>query len=801
KEEEKSFDFQIDNEKSFSKKFKPDIKLEDVRKKLAENRNDRKAEKLLFKNDGNRIDHQDESKYTLIELHKPNKYIIYIENLLKKIKIHVDDKVSSLFLDPEDNLDDIRKILTEESERAKIRTNDFKFRWPNGILFKKDEERDNDLREILVNGNKLYITTLQKGSVTIYSNRSKIPNQPFRHILHKGKYLTEIREELEDIWKEQAQLYMCSDCYFIDQKKVRILKSEENGFKLGEILSIENDDDILNICREHEHDLIKLTNKCGYGFVIKNGSVERANYRAFTIEETPESHYFEDKYEEDLFECKNEFQELYKRNFITFGTNSILPWVSIFLGINYSHKKLENYEKAVKYSYKKFRRVSINITKDKISVANEFVDEVEKALNEETQVEKIKNLKKIVEKYGYFYASSVYFGGVRVEKKEDTKYSKRNESNISVDFRSQIMGATLETGEATNMEMNSIKSSYVIKGGDKSCDLSGWIKSIQDSEKWEIIEYHEIYSIFNLLENNLKTRVLKALGKKILKAKVEPFIYFTSESKQRVYGICKQLDDVHNIKDCQIFTTILKRKKDTHIFSSCVAYDSPERPIIIVNRAPSKKKLVKKRNLNSIPIQIGWMVVGYPTDTFDFDLSNTIESEKYEVNDQDVVSHTDNLNLLNKYVITTCVIDKVEASLQEEAGSASETSLTSNSNNTNQLNVRDFKLIVGSHFSHRMNSACLFAYCSKTRKKQMNEQDEPLLRHLKIFVCQVNTDEKPVFVNHLIDKNCHNDECHGIINVSPSHLHFRKLNSPAKNEPDISYFCVSPDELLYKYES
>ncbi|CAG8639979.1 2180_t:CDS:1, partial [Dentiscutata erythropus] len=66
----------------------------------------------------------------------------------------------------------------------------------------------------------------------------------------------------------------------------------------------------------------------------------------------------------------------------------------------------------------------------------------------------------------------------------------------------------------------------------------------------------------------------------------------------------------------------------------------------------------------------------------------------------------------------------------------------------------------------------------------------------------INTNEKPVFVNHLADKNCHNNECHGIINLSPNHLHFRILNdySPAKNELDISYFRVSPDELLYKNE-
>ncbi|CAG8797102.1 3796_t:CDS:1, partial [Cetraspora pellucida] len=46
---EKSFSFKIDDGIPFSKKFKSDVKLEDVREKLAENRDEWKAEKLFFK--------------------------------------------------------------------------------------------------------------------------------------------------------------------------------------------------------------------------------------------------------------------------------------------------------------------------------------------------------------------------------------------------------------------------------------------------------------------------------------------------------------------------------------------------------------------------------------------------------------------------------------------------------------------------------------------------------------------------------------------------------------------------------
>ncbi|CAG8519837.1 8016_t:CDS:2, partial [Racocetra persica] len=399
-DEEKCFSSKIDDNIPINKKFKLDVKLEDVRKELAEHRDEWKAEKLLFKYDGSRILHEDEPNYTINELLKPNKYIC-IENLLKEINVYLDNKDGKMllpFLDPKDKLKDIRKILTEKSEHEEI-VNGFKFRWQNGTIVNECQEDVRKLEEILVNGNELYIP--QKRKVIIYSSHSKTPSQPLIYDLDKGKSLTDIREELESTWKEQTQLYMCSDCYFLDQKKACISRDKENNLKLEDILSIENGDDVLNIYREHEHDLIKLTNKCGYGFIMKDGSVEQAKYRAFTIEETPECHSFEDK--------------------------STVP-----------HKKLENYKMAIKYSYIKLRRMSVNISRSKISVAGEFV-EVKNALSKGNQAEKVTNLKKIAENYGYFYASSVYFG-------------EYQESVKSFHIKSQLAGTNLETGTSTAME-------------------------------------------------------------------------------------------------------------------------------------------------------------------------------------------------------------------------------------------------------------------------------------------------------------------------------------------------------------
>ncbi|CAG8564024.1 11079_t:CDS:2 [Dentiscutata heterogama] len=743
---EKEFIFEIDGT-SFIKWFKPDTKLEDVRKKLAEGQDGWDAEKLLFKQGKIQIYHEDEIHYKLekIQSRISDKYIIYVENLMKKVKTHVDDEVFSLSLDPNDKLEKIRISLL--GNFANLFTKEFNFRWKNGRIVDKCEEITNNLEEILMNNNELYISILQESEITICSSHGGDFEQSI-HTLHKGKKLTEIREELEQC--------LCPDFCFLNLEKARIHKSAEDKLMLGQILLIgKNGQNVLNIRREHDYyDLVKLMNKCGYGFIIKNSSVEQAEYRAFTITKTPDQHIFENKYDEGTLKCKNEFHELCERNFITFiNATFTLPWVSAFFGVNreVSLKKLENYEDVTEYSYIKMRRVSVNISKNVISVNKEFSDDVEKALEEKTQDKRVESLKKIAEKYGYFYANSVYFGGVIVKKKEKTKYSNEHSKAKKLEITAKTSPQKIiEACTGSNSKIcqniktvtdNSI-SGGTIKGGDlakfsfdKFVDCHDWINSLKDPETWGIIEYHHINSIFSLLDEDLQTKVLEALGKRILRAEVNEIMYQT-EKEQYIYELAEKLSDIPNIKDCQIFTTIMKEKMDRHIFSTCVSYDgSSDKPIIIINRTPSKKKPKRKY----IPVRIGWIIVGYPTDTFDFDLSNqvVIESRKcglkqYTINNNDF-PHLNNLQFIKKYALATCVLDKVETTTQENASNSSISSISV----TSQLNARELKLVVGSYFSRPLDSACLFAYCSKDRKKQLSrkdDQNDSFLQHLKLFI-------------------------------------------------------------------
>ncbi|RIB28335.1 hypothetical protein C2G38_2028646 [Gigaspora rosea] len=160
--------------------------------------------KKFFKKNGMLISHYEEVNYKLDELGDSDKSVIYIENSLKEIKVHVDDEELTFFFDSEDKLKEIRKMFIE-------------------------------------------------------------------------------------------------------------------------------DNDGLNICCEqkHAHDLIKLINKCGYGFIIKDSEIKQAKYRAFIIKNKQEN-LLEDDLQKNVIEAlgkrvlKDLFIEYFKQRKVEWN-NRILP--------------------------------------------------------------------------------------------------------------------------------------------------------------------------------------------------------------------------------------------------------------------------------------------------------------------------------------------------------------------------------------------------------------------------------------------------------------------------------------------
>ncbi|CAG8720749.1 974_t:CDS:2, partial [Dentiscutata erythropus] len=145
---------------------------------------------------------------------------------------------------------------------------------------------------------------------------------------------------------------------------------------------------------------------------------------------------------------------------------------------------------------------------------------VENIVNDTTiDNDKISKLCEISEKYDHFYANHLILGGaiIRNEEFENSKVKTTN-AQVRVGITKIIIkhenNATYSK-KVMNNNTNHIKT--IIGGTDYSQnDTNPWRESLNDKSKWKIIGYEEVYPLFELLDNELKKKVLSAMGHQIL---------------------------------------------------------------------------------------------------------------------------------------------------------------------------------------------------------------------------------------------------------------------------------------------
>ncbi|RIB30195.1 hypothetical protein C2G38_506020 [Gigaspora rosea] len=330
--------------------------------------------------------------------------------------------------------------------------------------------------------------------IRVINDENKKLCPPFRRIL-PNKNLGEIRNLLKNI-NDQRDFRMRTDLFFFGKNR-KILHNEEASLNLKEIIM----DGVLNILQPSV-DWQKLIDKCDRGFIIENGKVGKAKHQAFRINQN-EIGLEEKQILEGINggmkigqeECKNKFERLCKRNFIASGQfSTISPWRSLFLGVSIQDLfKFLTEIPIEKYSYRVKRKAELIIPKSSITLTEKFINEVETALAEETTSEKIHKLRQLSKKYGHFYARHIVFGGAIIEKLINA------ETSINEEDRFHIIG-----GDSTYYDDVKINK------------INPWFDSLEDFLTWEIIEYDKVCSIFDLLDGELREKVLITLGQRIL---------------------------------------------------------------------------------------------------------------------------------------------------------------------------------------------------------------------------------------------------------------------------------------------
>ncbi|CAG8520069.1 436_t:CDS:10 [Dentiscutata erythropus] len=811
----------IDCNESFSEWFQLDMPLNEIREYIAEKKN-LDPEKLQFKKNknGTPIDHKDEDKLSgiLCENHT-----IYITTDKSKIAINVqiDDRMETHFLGMNENLTSIRKHFVKE----KIYINFIFKMMVNKVDNEKEEfidinHRDESEKTLAeVHKNKiLYISATTIAVIIYIIDKADEKNNDylrFKYELPKEATLENIRTTLEKNSNEAQKMKL--NYYFLDKEGLRIARESESNGKLLEILDITDDKAILKIIKTSSPDWTQLIEESTSGFIFKDYSIEKATKEAFIIH-NKEKVVCDSRfkvYEEEV-EYSHKLNSSCKSNLVFDGNiSAILPWLSFSSGISLKtlDQRLKTESNSEKYSRKKVQMAEIKISKDDIHPTSEFENDVKEALMGRN---KVKKLRDVTKKYGLFYAHHVVFGGMVVKsseiKKTNNINAQTNNINLtnSINYESEIENRSLDiNSDAINQVIGGNIAEYYYQDG-----LNKWMESLKDHQLWDIIGYDDIHFIFDLLSDDLQKKIKEALGQRILKKNVEPFSFILDESrKPAIYKLYKKLEDIPNIFECQIFTSIMN-EKDKDIFSSRVDYENEDSPIILIHHIVSNEKRRKQKKSNKYEILISWVVIGYPSN-FDFNQIE-IDSGKYDIkinkNNQYIVEvPLINANIPETCYLGTCVLESQNDILYDPKSTIAVSVHFSQAKNSaclfiRDLNIKKSNLVTDKNFLIRLKLFfCTIAKCGNTHNIELyniswkNDKSQPLISYgTENQKCLSNAikltrQQKTSFLTSIIFETCPS-ECkyHGLVNITSDKVMYGSLNGVplGKNFRSIMYFGV-----------
>ncbi|CAG8586292.1 9291_t:CDS:2, partial [Racocetra fulgida] len=315
---------------------------------------------------------------------------------------------------------------------------------------------------------------------------------------------------------------MGSNCRFLhfSQDKAEINPNDEHHLDLLEVVEKKDNHYSLYIITQNaEFDLTKLRFEKGFR-INEDGSVTKAHHQAFKINLR-------------VCECKHEATIECNRSLI-FDVKlsaAYLDWVSASIGLSHenSDNKLEQHMKYTKHSYERVIRGVINLPMlENVTAEEIFIKDVKNVVNDTIHDnEKKGKLREIWGKYGHFYARRLTLGGAIIRNEKYTKNSAENSEAKITKAQVGVGVANVFDPNANvvhdnrdmynNYNINTNNAETIIGGTDYSQnDKNFWIQSLNSATEWKIIGYEEVYSLFELLDKELKEKVLNVMGHQIL---------------------------------------------------------------------------------------------------------------------------------------------------------------------------------------------------------------------------------------------------------------------------------------------
>ncbi|CAG8630097.1 33134_t:CDS:1, partial [Racocetra persica] len=424
--------------------------------------------------------------------------------------------------------------------------------------------------------------------------------------LNDQEKLSEIRKILENI----NTIKMTDDINFTTDGEAIIDTTLEEKYKLEEILIETN-----KIYLKKEANWRDLENKfkLGYGRNYEEHKDIVADKKAFIIKNCEFNKFPLDNYyygkkvissAEDLVRNKGLFLEVQIE--IQFAK----------LGLSVQSEKIlqKHSETSTTIRFKNIGKAEISIREQTIEPTEEFKNAVQKAIDSKDPAK----INQIIQEFGQFIPTIIRFGGrFYYEDLSRTIENSENDNKAgSANFGIYGQGPDFQykSGLTSGSKNAMQRQDSFIFGGDKIKMYEGkeeeWISSLQDFGYWEPIEFRKPVSIFELLNKNLKEKLKKIIGKRIIYSNVHDYKYKIKGFRNCVEDL-KMPKDIEKIFNSdiepQVFATILNMDENNDIFNYALYAPRPYCiPKIIINCIQPNCEEQKECH-----IKIGWIVVGY----------------------------------------------------------------------------------------------------------------------------------------------------------------------------------------------
>ncbi|CAG8540802.1 7526_t:CDS:2 [Cetraspora pellucida] len=312
----------------------------------------------------------------------------------------------------------------------------------------------------------------------------------------------------------------------------------------------------------------------------EDGSIIAASAPAFRIKNLHMADIIiENKFDSVNRQTNKNFEELWIKSFEEVSSTLINNFESQEMFLN-------------EYEIMRYVKCSIRLSYLNLEPTEEYVEAIKDALDKNlSKAQRRKELNKVGEKYGFFFAQEIKLGG-----------------KLQRIGRNQTEGITQSKLNDQDSDISEFDK-FKVLGGDvvkfaKYNDTPEWLKSLKYYDNCEIIFYDDKLSLYELLSEKLKSKIRRVNSMKVFYSNVFTTNYFRSRLITKV----PKPPTISTFKGYKIFASIFNTtdREPFNTFSIRIDYQDLDNPYFAIHCLEPVTE-----NSPQISLLIPWMVIGY----------------------------------------------------------------------------------------------------------------------------------------------------------------------------------------------